>query len=456
MAYYSVAAYHAAFLPLPKRVEQYRKFEPRIAAYDHYDFYPPKPQGAQLHAIWVVDLITPSQLSIALKKMGKVSWGDSIAINTNPDDWMESTRRLSSGGWRNLGAAAPFGAEYLGSITRFYRFPKSFDFADFRVLSVTPSLSAVVGCFYLKEGQQSAYMSILRGHHFPHGRPNLSGSVSIYDPRAIKKERIQLKRSALRSELSTFMARNFGGFFSSNLPDKLPSVEVLELSLDASHRLKRALFDDFDTWNSKYTGLTWSQAREAPPAHSVLCFTELTYNDFDLESWGGSNPSGLLNRLSFSLPANWTLQSITHLLAAYDGVVTKVRDNEFRPVTSFWRKKELLRNQKTREMMDIRLVTSEICQSEFSWLKSEMLDFSQDRFSSGNAESLKEILIDSIKQRAASVSLHQDNVNSARRDQNENYAMFEMAKMAKYSLLATFISIAIAGYALFVAMGRQP
>ena len=106
--------------------------------------------------------------------------------------------------------------------------------------------------------------------------------------------------------------------------------------------------------------------------------------------------------------------------------------------------------------MDIRLVTSEICQSEFSWLKSEMLDFSQDRFSSGNAESLKEILIDSIKQRAASVSLHQDNVNSARRDQNENYAMFEMAKMAKYSLLATFISIAIAGYALFVAMGRQP
>lgn len=450
-ATYGWLAFQTGVLPLPSRVKRYSEYRSQSAAFNHYDFWPTQTDDAKLHAIWVVDFITPSQLSVSVKKMKRVRWDKTLLANADPNEWMESTRNVNSGGWRNLGTAAPMGTKWFGSITRFRRFPKSFDYATFQVLTVTPSLSAIVGCFHLKNDRISRYMEILKEHHFPYGKPDLSGAITIMEPRSIKRELLYQERKALRAEIVEFMELRFGGFFSTFQPEKIPTIETLELSDNPSEDFTRFLFDDFDMWSSRLSGLRWAHAREAPSGHSVLTFQRATLDEIDLRMNGGKNASSLISRLSHSLPSNWTFEALHHLLGAYDKIVSRLRDSEFTPITNISRRTSLLNAERSWEMADIHLVTAEVERRNFRWLHSNMLQFYRKSRSGNSDLVLSEVLTNNLKERARELLYHHENVRMVRKSINESFALFEMARIARLSLFASIVSIGVAIAAFWVA-----
>ncbi|MBX7492915.1 hypothetical protein K3163_06815 [Qipengyuania sp. 1NDW9] len=454
-ATYNIVAYKFPVLPPLREMAFLGRSENRLRTSKYFDYHPLKDESATLHAIWAVELITPSQLKRSSRKIARVDWNASIGTNDGANDWVERNRNISSGGWKNLGSAAPIGKNWLGLRKKFRRFPKSFEYANFHAIKVTPSVSAIVGCFFLSRENRSAYQDIFKSHHFQRAIPQLDGSIAIHDPWVIKKGKIQQLRETLRGEVSEFMARNFGGFFTSHDRSRITTVEVLEFSPGVNARFREAFYDDIRSWSGSLNDLIWSTSREAPVGHSVMSFTSRSFEGQDFEVWGGENVDALISRLSFSLPSNWTMLAVTELLSIYDEIISRVRDAEFRPLTSFRKSGRVLTEEKAHEMMDIELVTAEITQERLSWLASQMHNFTMESPSRSGFHSLPEQVMEQILQRAEAVKAHHRNIVDARRAINETYAMFEMARIARFSLVATFVSALIAGLALLFAFSKN-
>lgn len=454
--YYTYCAYHSGVLPEPERLSRYREYRPETANFDHYDFRPTPGDEAFVHAVWVVDLITPAKLHASMRKIQRINWRDSIIANDKPHSWMESTRRINSGSWRNLGFVS---REKRGGFlnTTLSDLPKSFKYAHFQALSITPSLSALVGCFYFIDQMKSSYSEIAKMHFLTEAVPNLNGSISIFDPRSIKEKRIERIRQRWRNDISKFMSKRFGTFFSSDDPANLPMVDLIEFSKNPAGKMHEFLIRHADEWKTDKSILKWASfsGDHKPTRHSTAYFFTDELNKEDLKIYGGADASALLARYSHSIPSNWTLEAIHSLLTHYEKLLSAARDKNFKPITSFRSRRDFLKAEKAVEIADIQLVADELRDEKFRWLTSNMVKFERESFNNEKLL-LSKILPENIRRRAKYVSNHRTNIMAARKSINDSYSTFQMSKLTRFSLYTAVFSSIVSLFALFVAVLSVP
>lgn len=415
----------------------------------HYDLVLRKREQINVHGVWVVDFVTPSTLAGSVKNMKRVAWRDVAVRKEGPEQWMESTRSINAGGWKNLGYVSHNKNELMPYITRVSGFPKRYSYANFRLITVTPSLSAIFAFFRFSEDAEKSIEKIARQHLFPKGEPHLDGAISIYDPRRLKERNLKSERKVWRDEIGSFLARNFATYFSTQSRGLLTTVELIETS-NLSRETLRFVLDDYDLWETETAKLAWSSSHNAPGGHSIA---SVRTEDLKGAKFGeGNEPKidDLLHELEYSIPATWTFEALHNLMRSFESSISRFRDEEFRPLVSYSGSSAMLRNERAREMADIALIANEIEQSRFHWLLGEMQDF--ERASPPDERiSLKSVLLENLKSRSSEVLKHHANVTAVRKAMNEASTAFEMAKIARLSFRATLVSIVIAFGAFLVA-----
>jgi hypothetical protein len=450
--YYAVIAFKSKFLPLPERLEYYSRYNADIAEFEHYDFHPRPTDTARVHAIWIADLFTPATFYTAFRKMGKVDWRDMVMPDDDPLDWIESTRKINSGGWRNLGfVSRTRGKFFRHTILR--DLPEEFKYARFQILSITPSLSALVGCFYFDDSAKESYNDIARLHLLPYGIPRLDGTISIREPHYIKLEILQNLREKWRNRIAEFLSHRFGTFLASYEANLLPTIDLVEFSQTEVGRMHTFLLDHSDTWRCPDSILRWASGRSdpRPQRHTTVFYFEDELDQVDLKIYGDNGADSLIAKVSRSIESNWTFEAIHSLLVHYEGFLSRRRDENFRPITRFGSARRFVRAERAREMADVQLISEELKDEKFQWLTTNMIAFERVAFF-GDKLSLKDILPKNMRQRAERVNKHQRNISSVRQALNESFAIFQMAQLTKRSLYTAIISSLITLVALLVAI----
>lgn len=446
---YTYWSYKLWFLPVPPSLSEWTKYRTESSKFDHFDFYPLPGDEANVHALWVADLITPATLHDAMRKLQRIQWKDIFATE-DPEIWMESTRRISAGGWHNLGFANS-GEEGFWRQTKISDIPKEFKYARFSITSITPSLSAIVGCFYFSDIHIKTYSSISKLHLHHEAVPHLNGSISTFDPKAIKERKISEIREQWRSKITKFMAKNFGTFLSSADPNIVPIIDLIEFSRENS-KIKNFLIRHADEWEAKNSSIRWASFHgdHKPNAHSTAYFYTDDLDDEDLSIYGGKTAAALIGKSSRSLESNWVFESIHSLLLHYEKVISKVRDRNFEPISKFRAKSRFIKEEQSIEIADIQLVSDELKDEDLRWIISNMKKFEREDFR-GERQYLIKILPKFIKIRAKRVSNNRKNVSAARKSLNDAYATFQMSNLTKLSLYTAIFSSIISLAALGVA-----
>lgn len=444
-------AYRSGFLPLPKRLTRHREYRTEISEIKTFDFHPVPGDEATIHAVWVADLITPAKLDGSMKKMRRVNWKDSISANEKIDNWMESTRRINSGSWRNLGAVARTKNGFY-SVTVLPDLPEIFEYANFQVISITSSLSAVIGCFYFTDLYKSKYNEIAKLHLYPDGTPNKNGSISINYPRFIKQKRVRSEREKWQFQLSKFMSTRFGTFLSSHDPDHLPIIDFVEFSKNTSNGMYNFVTGHADEWRSDETIVCWASfsGDHRPSGHSTVYFYTEDLPKEDLSMYGGSDATALISRLTLSIGSNWAFEAIHSLLLHYERLLSAARDKSFQPIASLRSRRRFFEAEQAIEIADIQLVTDELRDENLCWLASNMVGFERNEFQDTKTN-LQNVLPQNIQRRAKDVSDRRSNIVAAKKSLNDAYSTFQMAKLTTFSFYVALFSSFISLVALLVA-----
>lgn len=451
--WYTYIAFWSRVLPWPEHLAYQNSFHPDSAKFEHYDFFTTKDDTAKVHAVWVADLLTPSISESAMRKMRKTDWKQAILHDEEPDHWIESTRTISGGGWRNLGFVTRTRRGIMPH-TVMRSLPKEFSHAKFEIITITPSLSAFVGCFYLNTDLESSYADIASSHVLPSGIPRLTGSVAIRDPRRVKEDMIWDIRERWRDRIAKFMAMQLGTFLASHNPTLLPMIDLVEFSKSGPSKMLNFLLEYTDRWETRHSVVKWAVYRSERRSQrfSTLYFSSSELdNEPNLDIYGGSGASSLIGRLSHSIDTNWAFEAIHSLLLHYESFLSKRRDENFRPISRFWSERQYAKAERARDMADIQLVSEELRSKDFDWLKQNMIEFSRKSFL-GEELSLKEVLSRRLRRRAKSVSKHHRTIVSVRSALNESLSIFHMARITTFSFYIALVSSVLSFLAVLLAV----
>jgi hypothetical protein len=446
---YMRLSYMFYFLPRHRTLLRYESYQADLNDFEHFDFYPLANDTANLHALWFADLITPSIADSVRHKMRSTQWR-APGSDERSDDWVRGTREIGGGGWRNLGWITREQSRWMGS-TVMRDLPDEFSSASLTLVTITPSLSAVVGCFYLKEEHIRDYENVAKFPTWGEAVPLANGALSIHYPRARKEKALAKLRADRQRHAALFFKRHFGTFFSIHAPDKLPMIEFLEFS-QADSPLARFIRGHGSEWNSKTYILSWQvSGRSNDHLVGKIYYLSEELPRLDLEFYGGNNAHGLIGSVSHSIETNWAIEATFSLIRYYEGMLSAARDRAFIPIVGFKSKRRFVRLERTREMADIPLIMSEVVEDEMLWVTSSMMNFSS-RTRGDNDQDLKKGYRAALKRRAQLVLTNHHGVSDAKRSMNESYATLQASQISMITLYIAMISSFISVAALVVAI----
>lgn len=206
--------------------------------------------------VWTVEYFTPSnvaKLHQAVERLGLTPFDDS-EVYRDPRDWLKAARSSSShgSGWHHLGSIKRKRGIFAGGMAAVGPVPKQFDYIEAYVHHISPSLSACVLMFALREpfiNKISAELARFRFSKFV----SYGHSFSRLGPKEIKKNAISQYRLSLRLAAHDWCSEHLPGFFSSFKHDDRPVVEF-----DFHKSFSRILHSDvpevvgLDGWSLKW------------------------------------------------------------------------------------------------------------------------------------------------------------------------------------------------------------
>ncbi len=351
-----------------KRWRQYR-LSKRFRS-DYYDHWSTRdreendrgrlPDGEKLEmpAIWVAELYTPSTVQGLITGIDALGWQYSKTRNDSLTKWMNDVREGRKAGWVNLGlVSCPNDPLFMRE--RIAPLPSGVKAALPTLMSITPSLTALVIVFLLNDDTASSLQEPLRADYQTRTEKDAlfrrwhlvrhiltNGSVrlgyQIYNPDLIRRETVKSRLRHLEDGCVQWVQDHLPGSFSSQPQERAPTATLLVtekvMPLTAESRQIRA-FDglainrDYDAWKSN----EWPGARLVLPhgwedEGSRLVFACRRHDAFpdepmypdSLSNWtiaqrAGDHIQGLLSR--------WAL---TCLLDTYHKALSALRDQTAR------------------------------------------------------------------------------------------------------------------------------
>lgn len=214
---------------------------------------PPADAEVVLQCAWAVEFYTPSDipaLRIAIQKLG---WNrGEFRSDTDVFESVEQSRgHFGSGGWHNLGYIERLGSSRSYLSSRVGPLPACADVASARLCHVTPSITALVVCFYLKDEVAAKPLEILRTDRVSKFRA-LPRGHTVLTPEFQKREAISEFRREMRTEIAAWFQDCLPGLFSRGDGRRLPICEFLLTNLDADSETCKQLetVPEAYAWNS--------------------------------------------------------------------------------------------------------------------------------------------------------------------------------------------------------------
>jgi hypothetical protein len=339
----------------------------------------PDGERVELPVIWVTELYTPSTVPGLLGGISNLGWEYGRGRDDSLAKWMSDVREGRRAGWTSLGLVSPPDNSHFMR-ERTAPLPKGVTAALPILMSVTPSLTALVMAFLMSDESAGALDAPLRAyystrserdplfrrrHIIPYvlwNRPIRFGR-RIYHPDLIRRDEVRSRLQELEHHCIAWVAKRMPGVFASGLrgarfPTAVLLVTEMTAPLSDEARAMRAfeglsIDRDYDAWESA----EWPGGRLALPR---------SWDDEDLRLvFACRRRDAFPNRSGYADPSsNWTIAqraddrvrgllsrwALTCMLDGYHRVLAALRDkaatrHSYRPVRDLKALRSLARTQ---------------------------------------------------------------------------------------------------------------
>lgn len=339
----------------------------------------PDGEAVKMPAIWVCEFFLPSHAKNLNRAIRKLGWREKIIVGEpNNEETLQEARQ----GLIDHGSGWPLG--HLNETSK--RLPaEHFRSVHAKVIEVSPSMTAVVATFLLKDSSQSRVDSMWRSNHEPIVAKS-EGHSYVLDRRMNGHRRTQQERQSLHAHAREWMHENFPGAFAEGTNGRnQPLVDMLILStLDP---LNQSL--PSNEVISEYVGALGIGSLGAHVVCDCLPGLVLERQIFNRSasrsakrSWSLWGQQATLRRLQgeeggrFAEIADGPIaqelvwMSVSELLALLAGRYAELRDSAVKSHSRHsWRPLEVLRRTLLQLSLDAGMVSAEILRSDPGWTR---------------------------------------------------------------------------------------
>lgn len=211
-------------------LEIHRQRDPQANA----DTSPPADEYIDLYCTWGVEIYTPNSIEELKANFRKLGWRaeESPFPDRDPGVWLHDLRRLQEGGgWISLGYLVPSGqAPPFHNMERHVvPLPAGVEYAMAKMVSISPSLVAVVVCFVFDDATSRLYDGALRESRQTYVIP-VGRAFRVHTPPTQKAAHVHQIRNRFSRLIADWFAENLPGVFSNGLLDhELPTYEFVAI-----------------------------------------------------------------------------------------------------------------------------------------------------------------------------------------------------------------------------------
>jgi hypothetical protein len=447
----------------------------------------PKDERVQVPVIWVAELYTPSTVAGLLEGIANLGWEYGRSRDESLSKWMSDVRQGRRAGWTSLGLVSPphdahFARERTAPLPEGVR-------ASLPILmSLTPSVTALVVAFILNDESADMLDAPLRANYstrvvrdplfrrwdvvryvFRNGSVRLGRR--IYNPDHLRhkaaRSSIREMERACVDWVGGYLPGSFASLHSLPFPTAFLFVTEETRPLTEAARATRA-FDalsidrDYDAWEST----EWPCGRLVLPRSwddegSRLVFACRRRDAFP-DRPGYSDPSSnwtiaqRADDLVRGLLSRWAL---TCLLDGYHDELAVLRDKAasegtYRPVRDLKELRSLARTA----LYDIGTSAQEVeefVKSNRSY-RYDVMEMKYVRSTRGEQPDLLEELRSSQQSRAQQVQRESALLQSMLAVSNNVSQTISNIRIQRLVVLLTFVSIAVALWAIFLTLTAKP
>lgn len=180
-------------------------------------------------AVWGVEIYGPAEIDKLQLGMKRLGWNDErlFSFNRNPGSWIDEQRTYGTEGSFNLGLIDRPGKSRFIMKARPAPLPEAVDYAHGWIFQLSPSITAVIICFVLREPAGNTYQrEINLDRKTVH--EHLEGGYRSYDVEHAKRRAVDAARASARTIATNWFGTHLPGLFSL-APDgnRLPTTELL-------------------------------------------------------------------------------------------------------------------------------------------------------------------------------------------------------------------------------------
>jgi hypothetical protein len=442
-------------------------------------------ESVQLASIWVVELYTPSQIAGLKLGIARMGWEHGRSSNESILTWAADARRSDGGRWASLGMVTSkrhFVSERVAEL------PRGVDAAFPELMSLTPSITALIIAFIMDDANSHAPDAPLRASFATRAeeRPALRWwnvaayvlfnsdirlSKTIRDPDSQRRHAVAQCVSRIETSCTDWVREKLPGVFSSDLRGgTFPTAALMitekcdpgKENLKSTRAFEGLSIDrDFDAWISDQ----WPCARLVVPGLRSEDGLRLTFacrrSDAFPKATGYPDPT---SNWTISQRANETIReflarwSLTSMLDGYRERLSELRDKSatvrsYRSIRDLKQLRSLIRAQ----LYDIDIAAHEIRQfTRDPWYHHEVLQMRPMDARFGGSGNLASALRESQSTRADQVSRESDLLKSVLSVSSNVSQTITNLRIQWLMLILTSVSIGIAIAALYVSVRAMP
>ena len=215
------------FVPSPYRLER-DYLRDRDAKHNQASRVPPDERLRQI-ALWGVEIYGPAEIDKLYLGLKRLGWNDErlFGLNPNPRSWIDEQRTYGTEGSFNLGLIDRPGKSRFLLKARPAPLPDAVNYAHGWIFQLSPSITAFVICFFLKEPASNAYQLEINLDRKTVHEP-LDGGYRSYDVEHAKRRAVDAARASSRTLVTDWFTAHLPGLFSlASDGNRLPTAELL-------------------------------------------------------------------------------------------------------------------------------------------------------------------------------------------------------------------------------------
>lgn len=198
---------------------------------DNLETRVPEAEELRQRALWGVEIFGPAEIEGLYSALKRLGWTEGLFANkhSNPSKWVAEQRMYGSSGSYNLGLIQNRGKKSSILWDRQAPIPDTVEYMHGYIHQVTPSITAVIICFVLRDKLSTEYEIALTTDRetktVPNGR---NTGYSMYGVEHLKISAVEEVRTRSKKIVSDWFEEYLPGLFSkAEDGNRLPTAELI-------------------------------------------------------------------------------------------------------------------------------------------------------------------------------------------------------------------------------------